>query len=91
MSRPQGSVRGERVATPRSAGRRATRRQRTRDAYDGELHFTETLDAATWGTELAVDAGRGHIYLAEPTGPSVAEMRAGLAAAMEAGEAEIID
>lgn len=32
------------------------------------VYFTETLDAATWGAELAVGAGRGRIYLVEPLG-----------------------
>ena len=32
------------------------------------VYFTETLDAATWGAELAAGQGRGHIYLVEPTG-----------------------
>lgn len=33
------------------------------------VYATATLDAATWGAELAVGEGRGHIYLVEPTGP----------------------
>ncbi|MFO0680351.1 MAG: NAD(+)--rifampin ADP-ribosyltransferase [Polyangiaceae bacterium] len=33
------------------------------------VYFTETLDAATWGAELAVGDGRGRIYVVEPTGP----------------------
>lgn len=32
------------------------------------LYFTATLDAATWGAELATGDGRGRIYLVEPTG-----------------------
>src|SRR5215217_1875956 len=32
------------------------------------VYFTATLDAATWGAELAAGEGRGHIYLVEPTG-----------------------
>ena len=32
------------------------------------VYFTETLDAATWGAELAAGEGRGRIYLVEPTG-----------------------
>lgn len=32
------------------------------------IYFTETLDAATWGAELAAGEGRGHIYVVEPTG-----------------------
>ena len=30
---------------------------------------TATLDAATWGAELAVGEGRGRIFIVEPTGP----------------------
>lgn len=33
------------------------------------VYLTQTLDAATWGAELAVGEGRGHIYRVEPTGP----------------------
>jgi rifampin ADP-ribosylating transferase len=32
------------------------------------VYLTATLDAATWGAELAVGKGRGRIYLVEPTG-----------------------
>jgi rifampin ADP-ribosylating transferase len=32
------------------------------------VYFTATLDAATWGAELAAGEGRGHIYVVEPTG-----------------------
>jgi rifampin ADP-ribosylating transferase len=32
------------------------------------VYFTETLDAATWGAELAAGEGRGRIYVVEPTG-----------------------
>ncbi len=32
------------------------------------IYVTQTLDAATWGAELAVGTGRGHIYVVEPTG-----------------------
>lgn len=44
------------------------------------VYFTETLDAATWGAELAVGQGRGRIYLVEPTGdyeddPNVTDKR----------------
>ena len=31
------------------------------------VYFTATLDAATWGAELAVGDGRGRIYFVEPT------------------------
>jgi hypothetical protein len=34
------------------------------------IYFTRTLDAATWGAELAVGEGRGRIYIVEPTGPT---------------------
>ncbi len=33
------------------------------------VYLSATLDAATWGAELAVGAGRGRIYVVEPTGP----------------------
>ncbi len=33
------------------------------------VYLTATLDAATWGAELAIGDGPGHIYLVEPTGP----------------------
>jgi rifampin ADP-ribosylating transferase len=33
------------------------------------IYFARTLDAATWGAELAVGEGRGRIYIVEPTGP----------------------
>ncbi len=32
------------------------------------LYVTQTLDAATWGAELAAGEGRGRIYIVEPTG-----------------------
>jgi rifampin ADP-ribosylating transferase len=32
------------------------------------VYITGTLDAATWGAELAVGEGRGRIYVVEPTG-----------------------
>lgn len=33
------------------------------------VYLTATLDAATWGAELAIGDGRGRIYVVEPTGP----------------------
>ena len=33
------------------------------------VYLTATLNAATWGAELAVGEGRGRIYVVEPTGP----------------------
>lgn len=33
------------------------------------VYLTGTLDAATWGAELAIGAGPGRIYIVEPTGP----------------------
>jgi hypothetical protein len=33
------------------------------------VYLTGTLDAATWGAELALGEGRGRIYTVEPTGP----------------------
>ena len=32
------------------------------------VYVTATLDAATWGAELAAGKGRGQIYIVEPTG-----------------------
>ena len=32
------------------------------------VYFTGTLDAATWGAELALGDGPGRIYIVEPTG-----------------------
>ena len=32
------------------------------------VYLSATLDAATWGAELAVGSGRGRIYIVEPTG-----------------------
>lgn len=44
------------------------------------VYFTATLDAATWGAELAGGEGRGRIYVVEPTGeveddPNVTDKR----------------
>jgi rifampin ADP-ribosylating transferase len=33
------------------------------------VYLTGTLEAATWGAELAVGDGRERIYIVEPTGP----------------------
>ncbi len=33
------------------------------------VYLTATLDAATWGAELAVGDAPGRIYIVEPTGP----------------------
>ena len=33
------------------------------------VYLTATLEAATWGAELAIGEGRGRIYIVEPTGP----------------------
>ncbi|KUG08970.1 rifampin ADP-ribosyl transferase [Solirubrum puertoriconensis] len=40
--------------------------QRKKAAY---VYLTATLDAATWGAELALGDGPGRIYIVEPTGP----------------------
>jgi rifampin ADP-ribosylating transferase len=34
----------------------------------GHVYLTATLNAATWGAELAVGKGPGRIYIVEPTG-----------------------
>ncbi|MFC4614253.1 NAD(+)--rifampin ADP-ribosyltransferase [Cellulomonas algicola] len=46
----------------------------------GFVYVTQTLDAATWGAELAAGEGRGRIYVVEPTGaleddPNVTDQR----------------
>jgi rifampin ADP-ribosylating transferase len=33
------------------------------------VYLTRTLDAATWGAELAIGEATGRIYVVEPTGP----------------------
>jgi hypothetical protein len=33
------------------------------------VYFSATMNAATWGAELAVGDGPGRIYIVEPTGP----------------------
>ena len=48
------------------AGRASNYGEGTRAAY---VYLTATLDAATWGAELAAGDGRGRIYFVEPTGP----------------------
>ena len=48
------------------AGRGSNYGERTAAVF---VYLTGTLDAATWGAELAVGEGRGRIYLVEPTGP----------------------
>lgn len=50
------------------------------DRMTNHLYVTKTLDAATWGTELAVGHGRGRIYIVEPIGslehdPNVTDKR----------------
>lgn len=37
--------------------------------HANHVYLTCTLDAATWGAELAVGEGPGRIYIVEPTGP----------------------
>jgi hypothetical protein len=48
------------------AGRRSNYGTRKNAGY---VYLTATLDAATWGAELAIGEGRGRIYIVEPTGP----------------------
>lgn len=40
-----------------------------RDRTTTYVYLTRTLDAATWGAELAIGEGPGRIYIVEPTGP----------------------
>jgi rifampin ADP-ribosylating transferase len=35
------------------------------------VYFNATLEAATWGAELAQGEGPGRIYIVEPTGPFI--------------------
>ena len=39
------------------------------DRQTNWVYLTGTLDAATWGAELALGEGPGRIYVVEPTGP----------------------
>mgnify|MGYP001002759043 CR=1 FL=1 len=48
------------------AGYRSNFGKRKKAAF---VYLTATLDAATWGAELAVGEGPGRIYIVEPTGP----------------------
>ncbi|GIG20993.1 NAD(+)--rifampin ADP-ribosyltransferase [Cellulomonas chitinilytica] len=50
------------------------------DRTAGHIYVTMTLDAATWGAELAAGDGPGRIYVVEPTGdleddPNVTDKR----------------
>lgn len=48
------------------AGRNSNYGARKKALY---VYLTATLDAATWGAELALGEGPGRIYIVEPTGP----------------------
>ncbi len=48
------------------AGRSSNYGERKKALY---VYLTATLDAATWGAELALGEGPGRIYVVEPTGP----------------------
>ncbi len=48
------------------AGRTSNYGERKNAAF---VYLTGTLDAATWGAELAVGDGPGRIYIVEPMGP----------------------
>lgn len=50
------------LITPGYNSNYGTRKQ---SAY---VYLTRTLDAATWGAELAIGDGNGRIYIVEPTG-----------------------
>ena len=50
----------------RSPGHRAN--FGNRDRTTTYVYLTATLDAATWGAELAIGEGRGKIYVVEPIG-----------------------
>lgn len=49
-----------------SPGYRSNYGARKESAY---VYLTATLDAATWGAELALGDGPGRIYVVAPTGP----------------------
>lgn len=40
-----------------------------KEAVANFIYMSATLDAATWGAELAMGEGPGRIYRVEPTGP----------------------
>jgi hypothetical protein len=63
-ARDQGRPR-PRATSSRLAVRPTTAHERPRRI----VYLTGTLDAATWGAELALGEGRGRIYVVEPTGP----------------------
>ena len=48
------------------AGRVSNYGERASAAF---VYLTATLDAATWGAELAIGHGPGRIYIVEPTAP----------------------
>jgi Rifampin ADP-ribosyl transferase len=48
------------------AGYNSNYGKRKKAAY---VYVTATLNAATWGAELALGEGPGRIYIVEPTGP----------------------
>ena len=48
------------------AGHTSNYGKRNKTTY---VYLTGTLDAATWGAELALGEGPGRIYIVEPTGP----------------------
>jgi rifampin ADP-ribosylating transferase len=48
------------------AGRSSNYGERKNAAF---VYLTGTLDAATWGAELAIGDGPGRIYIVEPSGP----------------------
>lgn len=49
-----------------SAGYSSNYGQRRKASW---VYFSASLEAATWGAELAAGAGRERIYIVEPTGP----------------------
>ncbi|VEG45401.1 rifampin ADP-ribosyl transferase [Mycolicibacterium flavescens] len=38
------------------------------ERISNHVYITQTLDAATWGAEMAAGEGRGRIYIVEPLG-----------------------
>ena len=67
---PQRSPRHEgRPEAGRPDRARPSRQLRRSERTTTYVYLTGTLDAATWGAELALGDGPGRIYIVEPTGP----------------------
>src|SRR6185312_8113955 len=57
------------ASSPERPSRLVRRKRTAHERKPGNfVYLSATLDAATWGAELAVGEGRGRIYIVEPTG-----------------------